>query len=158
MWNIALLVLSTILKDFFTSFIVESKILRNRQVGWQGRVQNNRDLPHDVQSPDCRVLTQTYSPIFFSSRFWRVGKQWFLSLIIQKNWQHVFSPRTRIFFQPKQKSDFYLGPAKSVFICQILPIFSKYSLDVDLYKFNCTQLHFLNLTPAFTCITSKTQI
>jgi hypothetical protein len=28
-WNIAQLVLSTILKDFFTSFIVESKILRN---------------------------------------------------------------------------------------------------------------------------------
>jgi hypothetical protein len=29
MWNIAPLVLSTILKDFFASFIVESKILRN---------------------------------------------------------------------------------------------------------------------------------
>jgi hypothetical protein len=29
MWNIAPLVLSTILKDFFTSFIVKSKILRN---------------------------------------------------------------------------------------------------------------------------------
>jgi hypothetical protein len=28
-WNIAPLVLSTILKDFFTSFIVESKILQN---------------------------------------------------------------------------------------------------------------------------------
>ena len=29
MWNIAPLVLSTILKDFFTSYIVKSKILRN---------------------------------------------------------------------------------------------------------------------------------
>jgi hypothetical protein len=29
MWNIAPLVLSTILKDFFTSFIIESNILRN---------------------------------------------------------------------------------------------------------------------------------
>ena len=40
------------------------------QVGWQGRVQNNRNSPQDVQSPDCWVLTQTYSPNFFSSRFW----------------------------------------------------------------------------------------
>jgi hypothetical protein len=42
-----------------------------RQVGWQGRVQNNRNLPHDVRSPNCRVLTQMYLPNFFSSRFWR---------------------------------------------------------------------------------------
>ena len=50
------------------------------QVGWQGRVQNNRNSPHDVRSPDCRVLTQMYSPNLFSSRFWRVGEQWFLSM------------------------------------------------------------------------------
>ena len=45
-----------------------------RQVGWQGRVQNNRNSPLDVRSLDCQVLTQvtqTYSPNFFSSRFWR---------------------------------------------------------------------------------------
>ena len=45
-------------------------------------MQNNRNSPHDVQSPDCQVLTQTYSPNLFSSRFWRVGEQWFLSLHI----------------------------------------------------------------------------
>ena len=67
------LVLSTILKDFFTSFIVELKILRNhwlRNYFVKLRVQNNRNSPHDVPSPDCRVLTQTYSPNLFSSRFW----------------------------------------------------------------------------------------
>jgi hypothetical protein len=51
----------------FTESLTE-KLLR--QVGWQGRVQNNRNSPHDVPSPDCRVLTQTYSPNLFSSRFW----------------------------------------------------------------------------------------
>ena len=51
----------------FTESLTE-KLLR--QVGWQGRVQNNWNSPHDVWSPDCRVLTQTYSPNFFSSRFW----------------------------------------------------------------------------------------
>ena len=43
-----------------------------RQVGWQGRVQNNRNSPRDVQLPDCAVLKQTYSPNLFSSGFWRV--------------------------------------------------------------------------------------
>ena len=42
-----------------------------RQVGWQGRVQNNQNSPHDVWSPDCRLPTRTYSPNFFSSHFWR---------------------------------------------------------------------------------------
>ena len=37
----------------------------------QPRLENNRNLPHDVRSPDCRVLTQTYLPNLFSSRFWR---------------------------------------------------------------------------------------
>jgi hypothetical protein len=37
-----------------------------RQVGWQGRVRNNRNSSHDVWSPDCRVLTQMYSPNLFS--------------------------------------------------------------------------------------------
>ena len=63
----------------FTESLTE-KLLR--QVGWQGRVQNNRNSPHDVQSLDCRVLTQAYSQNFFSSRFWRIGEQWFLSLLI----------------------------------------------------------------------------
>ena len=36
-------------------------------VGWQGWVQNNRN------SPDCRVLTQTYSTNFFSSRILASG-------------------------------------------------------------------------------------
>ena len=36
-----------------------------RQVCWQGRVQNNLNSPNDVRSPNCRVLTQTYSPNFF---------------------------------------------------------------------------------------------
>ena len=62
----------------FTESLTE-KLLR--QVGWQGRVQNNRNSPHDVRSPDCRVLTQTYSPNFFSSRFWPFGERWFLSLL-----------------------------------------------------------------------------
>jgi hypothetical protein len=61
----------------FTESLTE-KLLR--QVGWQGRVQNNWNSPHDVRSPDCRGLTQTYSPNFFSSRFWQVGEWWFLSL------------------------------------------------------------------------------
>jgi hypothetical protein len=61
----------------FTESLTE-KLLR--QVGWQGRVQNNRNSPHNVQSPDCRVLTQTYSPNFFSSHFWQVRERWFLSL------------------------------------------------------------------------------
>ena len=43
-------------------------------------MQNNQNSPHDVRSPDCRVLTQTYSPNLFSSRFWQVGERWFLSL------------------------------------------------------------------------------
>ena len=42
-----------------------------RQVGWQGRVQNNQNSLHDVRSLDCRLPTRTYSPNFFSSRFWR---------------------------------------------------------------------------------------
>jgi hypothetical protein len=53
----------------FTESLTE-KLLR--QVGWQGQVKNNRNSPHDVRSPDCRVLTQTYSPNFFSFRFWGV--------------------------------------------------------------------------------------
>jgi hypothetical protein len=48
----------------FTESLTE-KLLR--QVGWQGRVQNNRNSPHDVRSSDCRVLTQMYSPNLFSS-------------------------------------------------------------------------------------------
>ena len=52
----------------FTESLIE-KLLR--QVGWQGRVQNNRNSPHDARLPDCQVLTQTYSPNLFSSRFWR---------------------------------------------------------------------------------------
>jgi hypothetical protein len=52
----------------FTESLTEKLI---RQVGRQGRVQNNWNSPHDVRSPECRVLTQTYSPNFFSSRFWR---------------------------------------------------------------------------------------
>ena len=52
----------------FTESLTE-KLLR--QVGWQGRVQNNWNLPDNVRSPDCRVLTQTYLPNCFSSRFWR---------------------------------------------------------------------------------------
>jgi hypothetical protein len=46
----------------FTEPLTE-KLLR--QVGWQGRVQNNQNSPHDVWSPDCRVLTQMYSPKLF---------------------------------------------------------------------------------------------
>ena len=46
----------------FTESLTE-KLLR--QVGWQGRVQNNQNSPHDVWSPDCRVLTQMYSPKLF---------------------------------------------------------------------------------------------
>jgi hypothetical protein len=65
------------IKNFMES--LTEKLLR--QVGWQGRVQNNWNSPHDVRSPDCRVLTQTYSPNFFSSRFWRFGERWFLSLL-----------------------------------------------------------------------------
>ena len=65
----------------FTESLTE-KLLR--QVGWQGRVQNNQNSPHDVRSPDCRVLTQTYSPNFFSSHFWRVGERCFLSLMFLK--------------------------------------------------------------------------
>ena len=61
----------------FTESLTE-KLLR--QVGWQGRVQNNRNSPHDVRSLDCRVLTQMYSPNLFTSRFWRVGEWWFLSV------------------------------------------------------------------------------
>ena len=41
----------------FTESLTE-KLLH--QVGWQGRVQNNRNSPHDVRSPECRVLTQTF--------------------------------------------------------------------------------------------------
>ena len=37
-----------------------------------GGVQYNRNSPHDVRSTDCQILTQTYSPNLFSSRFWRV--------------------------------------------------------------------------------------
>ena len=55
------------IKNFMES--LTEKLLR--QVGWQGRVRNNQNLPHDVRSPDCRILTQTYLPNFFSSRFWR---------------------------------------------------------------------------------------
>ena len=55
------------IKNFMES--LTEKLLR--QVGWQGWVQNNRKSPHDVWSLDCRVLTQTYSPNLFSSRFWR---------------------------------------------------------------------------------------
>jgi hypothetical protein len=61
----------------FTESLTE-KLLH--QVGRQGRVQNNPKLPHDVRSLDCQVLTQTYSPNFFSSHFWQVGDRWFLSL------------------------------------------------------------------------------
>ena len=61
----------------FTESLTE-KLLR--QIGWQWRVQNNLNSPHDVRSPYCRVLTQRYSPNFFFSRFWRIGEQWFLSL------------------------------------------------------------------------------
>jgi hypothetical protein len=71
----------------FTESLTE-KLLR--QVGWQGRVQNNRNSPHDVRSPDCRVLTQTYSPNLFSSRFWRVGEQWFLSLCLGDDWEPIY--------------------------------------------------------------------
>ena len=39
------------------------------QVGWQGRVQNNRNLPHDVRSPDCRVHTQTNFISVWMSKF-----------------------------------------------------------------------------------------
>jgi hypothetical protein len=46
----------------FTESLTE-KLLR--QVGWQGRVQNNGNSPHDVRSPVCQGLTQTYSPNFF---------------------------------------------------------------------------------------------
>ena len=53
----------------FTESLTE-KLLH--QVGWQRRVQNNRNSPQDVWSPDCRVLTQTHSPNFSSFRFWRV--------------------------------------------------------------------------------------
>ena len=58
----------------FTELLTE-KLLR--QVGWQGRVQNIRNSPHDVRSPDSRVLTQTFSPNFSLLAF---GERWFLSL------------------------------------------------------------------------------
>jgi hypothetical protein len=64
------------IKNFMGS--LTEKLLH--QVGWQGQVKNNVNSPHDVRSPDCRVLTQTYSPNFFSFRFWGVGERWFLSL------------------------------------------------------------------------------
>ena len=63
----------------FTESLTEKLI---RQVGRQGRVQNNWNSPHDVRSPECRVLTQTYSPNFFSSRFWRAVVSFTLSLKI----------------------------------------------------------------------------
>ena len=74
------------IKNFTESFT--EKLLR--QVGWQGQVQNNWNSSLDVRSPDCRVLTQMYSPNLFSSRFWRVqppsvGERWFLSLYCNNN-------------------------------------------------------------------------
>jgi hypothetical protein len=51
----------------FTESLTEKLLC---QVGWQGRVQNNRNSPHDVRSPDCWVLTQTHSPNFSLLASW----------------------------------------------------------------------------------------
>ena len=108
-WNIALLVLSTILKNFFISFIVESKMLTEsltekllRQVGWQGRVQNIWNSPHDVRSPDSRVLTQTFSPNFSLLAF---DERWFLSLWYTSIQVFIWKKTTHMLnvYQSKQK-------------------------------------------------------
>ena len=77
-----------ILKDFFTSFIVESKMLRNHwlrnyfvkfvgrgecKIIWTRLTMFGRQI--------VEFLHKRTHQIFFSSRFWRVGKQWFLSLM-----------------------------------------------------------------------------
>ena len=86
-WNIVPLVLSTILKDFFTSFIVEWNILRNHWL--------RNYFVKLVDRGECKII-RTRLTMFgrqiveflhkctrqncFSSRFWRVGERWFLSL------------------------------------------------------------------------------
>ena len=73
-----------------------------RQVGWQGRVQNNRNSPLDVRSLDCQVLTQvtqTYSPNFFSSRFWRAVVSF---TVIYKH--------TSIYMKPEALKSLYRSP------------------------------------------------
>jgi hypothetical protein len=67
----------------FTELLTEKLLL---QVGWQGRVQNNRNSPHDVRSPDCRVLTQMYLPNLFFSRFWRAVVSFTAIVIDLESW------------------------------------------------------------------------
>ena len=74
------------IKNFMES--LTEKLLR--QVGWQGWKQINRNSPHDVRSPDCRVLTQTYSPNLFSSRFWRVVVSFTVNNLLQKKNRFFF--------------------------------------------------------------------
>jgi hypothetical protein len=69
----------------FTELLTEKLLL---QVGWQGRVQNNRNSPHDVRSPDCRVLTQMYLPNLF-----------LFSLLASGGFFHCYSYRPWILMQ-----------------------------------------------------------
>ena len=86
MWNIAPLILSTILKDFFISFIVESKILRNH---WPRNY-----FVKLVDRGECKIIGTRLTmfgrqfvkffhkrtlPIFSLLAF---GEWWFLSLCI----------------------------------------------------------------------------
>jgi hypothetical protein len=93
----------------FTESLTE-KLLR--QVGRQGRVQNNRNSPHDVQSPDCRVLTQTYSQNFFSSRFFFVDRCLSFSTFSFGHCVSLFFFDIRILITPLVSSNSYLEKYK----------------------------------------------
>ena len=76
----------------FTESLTEKLLC---QVGWQGRVQNNRNSPHDVRSLDCRVRTQTElasrcSVAGLSSSYTKVLPKFFLFSLLA-SWRTVVS-------------------------------------------------------------------
>ena len=100
MWNIAPLVLSTILKDFFTSFIVESKILQNHWL--------RNYFVKLVERDECKIIGTCLMMFgrriveFLHKHTWQifslltVSERWFLSLCTGNVWEPInqFNPAT----------------------------------------------------------------
>ena len=126
MIDIAPLVLSTILKDFFTSFIVESKILQNHWL--------RNYFVKLVDRGECKIIGTRLTMIgrriveFLHKRTCQIfsllafGELWFLSLLF--TFSRYFGSRTRNF-------PLFLKVTILSFSCQLPLIFNHIPIELS---------------------------